>query len=457
MHPALEIIRNAIAGTPFEGQVWLVGGAVRDELLGVKGSNDFDLVTELNALELAQLLWKVGASEIAPVTYPRFGTALVRTSGMDIELVTARRESYDEDSRKPDVVPATLLEDARRRDFTVNALMRNLGSEELFDPLEVGVSDLDARILRTPLDPAATFRDDPLRMLRAVRFVWLLRFEPAPGLYEAIRVEAGRLSIISGERIREEFLKMLRLGDADRALEDLRTTGLLAQFAPELEAMKGVEQGGYHHLDVWDHTRLAVRKAPLGDDLVRLAVLLHDVGKPPCRSIDANGNTRFFQHERVGAEMTLEIMERLRFSGEETETVAKLVRNHMRLQTTPELSPSAARRLVRDLGPDLDRLMEVVEADASALKPGVKVMDVGAIRRRIEEVAAATPAQTLESPLSGDEIMRICGLEPGPEVGKRKAWLLEQVLEGRLAPGDGEEAARLLKEFPGEFEDSSGN
>lgn len=145
--------------------------------------------------------------------------------------------------------------------------------------------------------------------------------------------------------------------------------------------------------------------------------------------------------------MTRKIMERLRFARDETETVAKLVRNHMRLQTTPELSPSAARRLVRDLGEDLGRLMDVVEADASALKPGVKVMDVGAIRRRIEEVAAATPAESLESPLSGEEIMRLCQLSPGPAVGKRKAWLLEQVIEGRLAPDDQESAKAMLREF----------
>ncbi|HRK23081.1 MAG TPA: HD domain-containing protein [Fimbriimonadaceae bacterium] len=451
MHPALESIRNALRGTPFEGQVRLVGGAVRDELLGIAHSNDFDLVTELDALALAETLWKKGVSDIPPVTYPRFRTALVRTEGANVELVTARKESYAEESRKPDIAPATLREDAQRRDFTVNALMRNIHSGELLDLLGMGLSDLESRTLRTPLDPAETFRDDPLRMLRAVRFVWQLRFVPAPGLYDAIREERDRLSIISEERIRDEFVKMMGLPDADRALSDLESLGLLALFAPELLEMKGVTQGRYHHLDVWDHTLLAVRNTASDDPLTLLAVLLHDVGKPATRSVDERGDIRFFQHERVGEKLAFEFMSRLRFSREDSLAVAKLVRNHMRLQTMAELTPSAARRLVRDLGPDLGRLLDVVEADASALRPGVKAMDVPAIRRQIEEVARMTPAQSLESPLSGEEIMDELGLEPGPDVGRRKTWLIEQVLEGRLTPDDKAAARVLLKEFPLDF------
>lgn len=420
---------------------------MRDELLGIEHSKDFDLVTELDALELAETLWKKRTSTIAPVTYPRFGTALVRVGDTDIELVTARRESYESQSRKPDVTPATLLEDAQRRDFTVNALLRNLHSGELFDPLGGGLSDLKARVLRTPLDPSVTFRDDPLRMLRAIRFVWQLGFAPAAGMYEAIREERDRLAIISGERIRSEFVKMLVLPKADRALDDLLSVGLLEQFAPELVAMKGVTQGSYHHLDVWDHTLLAVRQTASLDPITRLAVLLHDVGKPSTRSIDAGGNIRFFQHERIGEAMANKIMDRLRFSREDGDAVAKLVRNHMRLHTCHELSPTAARRLVRDMGPDLDRLLDVVEADASALRPSVKTIDIAAIRERLSQTVMATPAETLESPLSGAEIMENCQIEPGPEVGKLKRWLTDQVLEGRLAPKDKGEALRLLREY----------
>lgn len=461
MHPALAAIRDATKNTPFEGQLWLVGGAVRDELLQRPEPNDYDLVTELSTGELSKLLFEKGVSTIPPVTYARFGTALVRVEGVDVELATARKESYAPESRKPEVEPATLLEDAKRRDFTVNTLLRNLHSGELCDPLGTGLSDLKEKILRTPgtseggtpTDPSgrgrprsssaeATFRDDPLRMLRAVRFVRTLGFKPANGLYEAINAERERLKIISGERIRDEFVKMLRLKDADRALEDLRTTELLDVFAPELAAMKGVTQGSYHHLDVWDHTLLVLKNAGTEDLTVSLVALLHDIGKPKTRSIDDNGDIRFFQHERVGEEMTREILGRLRFSNDEIEKVAKLVRNHMRLMTTPELSPSATRRLIRDLGPELERLLLVVEADVSGLKPGVKAMDIPAIRARIEEVRKATPVETLESPLSGSEIMALTGLTAGKRIGEIKKALLEAVLEGRIAPDDKAGAAR---------------
>lgn len=444
MHPALTAIRDATRGTPFEGELWLVGGAVRDELLGRPEPSDFDLVTERSSGELARFLYDKGLSALPPVTYARFGTALVRVAGANIELATARKESYAPDSRKPDVEPATLLEDARRRDFTVNALMRNLHSGELRDLLGIGLDDLQAKVLRTPLDPEATFRDDPLRMLRAVRFVWTLGFQPTEGLYEAIGRERQRLEIVSAERIRDEFVKMLLLPAAADALEDLRRTGLLAVFAPELDAMKGVEQGGYHHLDVWDHTLLAVRNAGAGDLTLSLATLLHDLGKPATRSIDAKGAARFFQHETVGAQMARELLDRLRFSHDAIEPVALLVKNHMRLQTAKELSASAARRLVRDLGDQLERLLALVEADAGALKPGVKVMDVAAVRKRLEEVRTSTPASMLESPLSGSEIMALTGLPEGPEIGRVKAMLLEKVLEGELAPGDKEGARAFL-------------
>ncbi len=448
MHSALDAIRQATQGTPFEGEVWLVGGAVRDELLGRPEPNDFDLVTERDAGQLAQLLFDRGAARAAPITYPRFGTALVQVEGVDIELATARKESYAPESRKPNVAPATLHDDAQRRDFTVNALMRNLHTGELGDPLGQGLRDLDARILRTPRDPAATFRDDPLRMLRAIRFVHGLGFRPADGLYASIFNERQRLEIVSAERIRDELAKVLRHPSAPDALEDLRTTGLLAVFAPEFEAMKGVEQGGFHHLDVWDHTRLAVRLAGCEDLTLTLATLLHDVGKPATRSIDAKGHTRFFQHERVGAEMAQSFLERLRFGQAEIEPVVLLVRNHMRLQTSGELTDAAARRLIRDLGGELDRLLTLVEADSGALKPGVKAKDVDAIRRRVETVRAATPAASLESPLSGDEIMALTGLSEGPEVGRIKGMLLEKVLEGELAAGDKEGAKAWIRSRP---------
>lgn len=445
MSEALDALREATRNTPFENRLWLVGGCVRDDLLGLGGSPDLDLVLEGSSAEVAELLYRRGASSIPPVTYARFGTAMVHVQGVNVEVVTARRESYDPDSRKPDVEPATLEEDARRRDFTVNALFRNLHTGELWDPLGTGLDDLKTQTLRTPLDPIATFRDDPLRMLRAVRFRWKLGFQPAPGLFEAIRAEAPRLAIISFERIHDEFAKMLLQPNADRAMADLMDLGLLDLFAPEFRAMVGVEQGRFHHLDVWEHTLLVLRNAGSGDLLLSLACLLHDVGKPATRFVDEEGNTRFFGHESLGETMTREILRRLKFSNDDVDAVALLVKNHMRLGSAPKFSDSAARRLVRDLGEHLDRLMRLVEADAAGLRPGVRVLDLAPIQETVERVRHQTPASTLESPLSGGEIMAELGLEPGPEVGAWKQKLTEMVLDGTLAPNDKDAARSVLR------------
>jgi len=297
----LAPIREATRGTPYEGDLFLVGGAVRDALLGLPPKADYDLVTRGSAPELARFLWSQGVSSIAPVTYERFGTAMVRVDDVDIELVTARRESYDAESRKPTVEPASYEEDALRRDFTVNTLMQGLHDGELRDPLGSGLDDLRSGTLRTPLDPVATFRDDPLRMLRAVRFRWKLHFMPAPGLYEAIRQERERLRIVSMERIRDEIVKMLRASTGPEALRDLLDLGLIETIAPELLPMVGAPGGGSHHLDVWEHSLLVIRNVGTDDLNLTLAALLHDVGKPETVSIDEQGRHRFFAHESVGA------------------------------------------------------------------------------------------------------------------------------------------------------------
>lgn len=446
-HPALVAIRDAIRGTSFENDLWLVGGAVRDDLLGIPHENDFDLVTRGSAAELAQLLFKRGLSPIPPVTYERFGTAMLRIHETNIEFVTARKESYVDDSRKPEVRPATIEEDAARRDFTVNALLRSIATNELLDPLGNGLTDLRARVLRTPLDPVETFHDDPLRMLRAVRFRWKLGFTPAPGLYDAIKESHLRLGIVSFERIRDELVKMLLHPTAADALQDVMDLGLFEMIAPEFLPMVGCEQGKWHHLDVWDHTRLVVRSAGPGDLVLTLAALFHDVGKPPTRTVDDKGDTRFFSHEIVGAQMTEQVLQRWKFSNAEIAKVVALVRAHMRLGSFDQFTPSAARRLLRDLGDQTARLLALVEADAASLKPGVKVFDAAPIRQRLAEIATATPRETLQSPLSGEAIMAETGLPPGAEVGELKRRLTEEVLEGRLRPDDAEEARKWLRRW----------
>lgn len=443
MDKALKLIKDVVKGTTFEGDVWLVGGAVRDELLGRPVKNDYDLVTRGSSAELANLLYNFGVSSIAPVTYERFGTAMVQIENSAIEIVTARRESYDPESRKPNVEPATLEEDAQRRDFTANALLKDLATGEIYDPLGRGLDDLRAGVLRTPLDPVATFRDDPLRMLRGVRFRWQLGFQPASGLYEAIRAEAGRLSIISMERIRDEFVKLMGQSTAADALQDLLDLGLLDQFAPEFRRLVGVEQGSAHHLDVWHHTLAVVRAAGTDDLFVALGALFHDIGKPATFMHDANGRIRFFGHEEAGAKMTGEILRRLKFPQRDIDIVVPLVRHHMRLGSAPQFTPSAARRLLRDLGPNVDRLLAVVEADLQGLKTGVQKLQLEPIREQLRAVREATPVHTLQSPLSGAEIMKLLNIPAGPEVGVWKNKLLEKVLEGELAPDD-KEGARLL-------------
>jgi poly(A) polymerase len=457
---AAGAIADATRGTPWEGRLWIVGGAVRDELLGLPIPPDIDIVLETDALELASFLHETGVSTIAPVTYPRFGTALVRVQGAPVELVTARKESYGATSRKPKVARASLREDALRRDFTINTLMRNLHTGEIIDPLETGLGDLRDKLLKTPLDPEATFHDDPLRMLRAVRFKNRFGLSPAPGLLEAIRKESHRLEIISGERIRDELVKMLLHPAAADCMADLMDLRLLDVFASEFREGIGVDQGGYHTRDVWGHTLDVVRNATAGfstvafhdavesseDLLVALGALLHDIAKPRTRTIEAGGRVRFFGHEKVGAKMAFDILRRLRFSGSVCTGVSLIVRNHMRLGSATPFTLPAARRLVRDMGGLVDPLLRVCEADAAALRTIPKGTDFADIREKIALVQAA-PGKKLESPLDGEEIMSVLNLQPGPEVKKWKARLTEAVLDGLISADDKDEARRLLRQW----------
>ncbi len=448
---AISTIRNAFCGSPFEGKLFLVGGLIRDRLLGLPPEQDIDLVCLCDALQAARWLQNAGVADHSPVVYPRFGTAMVSVRGIQVELATARRESYAPDSRKPErVEPATLEEDVLRRDFTVNTLLEDLFTGERLDLTRRALPDLEARIIRTPLDPNETFNDDPLRMLRAVRFAAKLEFEIEEDTWNAICERAGRLEIISRERIRDELAKTLMLPPrrAARGLDLMMQSGLMAQFAPEIAEMVGVEQNVFHLYDVWTHTLKAIENLSEESSLdERLAMLLHDVGKPRTRTVDEAGGVHFYGHQQVGAEMAGELLHRLKFPNQTVARVSRLVAQHMRIgEYSDEWSDSAVRRLVRDLGEDMESLFTIAEADRAACNPEHHYLDPAVVRGRIRKVQDEADYARVQSPLDGRAIMHIAGLQPGPEVGRLKDYLVNEILEGRLAEGDREAAERLLRQ-----------
>ncbi|TMC00775.1 MAG: HD domain-containing protein [Chloroflexi bacterium] len=425
-----EEIRRLLrqAASEVDARAWIVGGYVRDQLLG-RPHPDMDVVVEEGkgfdvAGRFAEL---AGARQ--PAVFERFGTAQVTLPGHLVEFVSARAESYDPGSRKPDVRPATLEQDLRRRDFTVNTLLMDLEGR-VHDPLGSGLADLEARLLRTPADPVQTFADDPLRMLRAIRFAAQLSFELAPDLVPAMRRLKERLTspVVSVERVADELRKMLVSERPKLALELLDEAELLQVILPEVTTCKGVQQGGYHTHDVFGHTLLAVAGTP-ADLIVRLAALFHDVGKPATATADGS----FIGHEVAGAEMAAQAMARLRFPQKEVDLVALLVRLHLRpVFYSSEWTDGAVRRLARDAGSQLGRLMQLARADigASAYPHREKLDELQA---RLDAVLAEEPSR-LAAPVDGEDIMRVRQLAPGPEVGRIKQRLTELVMDGVIEP-----------------------
>ncbi|HEY8798541.1 MAG TPA: HD domain-containing protein [Candidatus Dormibacteraeota bacterium] len=409
-------------------RAWVVGGYVRDRLLG-RAQPDLDVVAEEGgARQLAERFAELAGAG-PPVIFERYGTAQVTLPGHLVEFVSARSESYASDSRKPDVRPATVEEDLRRRDFTINTLLMDFDGN-IQDRLGTARADLEARILRTPADPIQTFSDDPLRMLRAVRFAAQLGFELAPDLLPAMRRLSGRLAppVVSVERITDELCKMLESERPKVALELLDSGGLLEVVLPEVTACKGVEQGGYHTHDVFGHTLLAVGLTP-PDLVVRLAALLHDIGKP----VTATPDGAFTGHEEVGAGLARGALERLRFPQREIDAVTTLVRLHLRpVYYRSEWSDGAVRRLARDAGPLLERLMALARADiaASAYPEPEKLDELAA---RLAGVLSEQPTR-MAAPIDGEDIMRVRGLAPGPEVGRIKDRLGELIMDGEIEP-----------------------
>lgn len=415
-------------------RVCIVGGFVRDLLLGRPAVTDVDMVVEQGSAEAAaEWLRQRWDRRARVVAFERFGTAQIAFlvpggSRFTVEVVKARAEAYSPESRKPTVRAGTMAEDAQRRDFTVNALLLDSGGAVL-DPTGRGLEDLRRGLLRTPLPPRETFSEDPLRMLRAARFVAQLEFQLAPGVEEAMAEMAPRLAIVSLERVRDELLKLLLATRPSLGLRILQRTRLLEEFSPELAAMAGVEQGGYHLGDVFEHTCLAL-DAAAPERVVRLAVLFHDVGKPPTAAVGPDGPT-FHRHPQEGADLAETVMRRLRFSGAEIDAVRQLVLLHMRpIQYRSEWADSAVRRLWQAAGELLPALMALARADTEGSSfPGLA--QLAELEGRLAAVGKAHP-QGIRPPLGGEQLKRVFQLPAGPWIGRAQKVLLEAVMEGQL-------------------------
>jgi len=431
--------------------IYAVGGYVRDQILG-KETHEIDFVVigdgPYFAAKANQLLKGRGL-----VVFKRFGTASFLWRDLKLEFVTARKESYSKNSRKPTVEKSNLATDLTRRDFTINALAlainkKNFG--ELIDPFG-GQDDIKRKLIRTPLDPVKTFSDDPLRIMRAARFASQLEFKIEPETLRAMEQERERLAIVSQERITDEFLKILSHPRPSIGLVILQQTRVLDIIFPELAALSGVEQKDhYHHKDVFQHTMKVVDNLARVTDnlLLRFTGLVHDIGKPKVKKFIEGTGWTFYGHELVGVRMLKGICSRLKLPKEFLRYSQKLTRLHMRpIQLTgEEVTDSAIRRLIVHAGKELDDLMTLCRADITSGNPArVKkhLANFDYVIERIKEVEEKDRMRAFQSPVRGDEIMKVCKIEPGPMVGKLKKMIEEAILEGEI-PNEHDAAYQYL-------------
>jgi poly(A) polymerase len=407
-------------------QLYLVGGWVRDLVRGrLAPETDADLATDATPAETSRLLR--GWAEAQYLVGVRFGTVGARRHGRLFEITTFREERYPLDERKPAVSFAKDIQtDLSRRDFTINAMAIRLPDGEFVDPFE-GVKDLAAKRLDTPLDPEIAFSDDPLRMLRAARFISQLGVTPAPRVVEAIVRMRERLRIVSAERIRDELDKLL-LGESPGAgLASLVESGLAEEFLPELPALQLEQDPVHRHKDVLRHTFAVIERLE-PDQVLRLAGLLHDIGKPSTREITPDG-VSFHHHEVVGARMAEERLRELRYPNAVVEDVRKLVELHLRFHGFGEgWTDAAVRRYVRDAGPLLDKLNQLTRADCTTRDPRRAerfALLQDELEERIARLAEQENLEAIRPTLDGRQVMERLGLEPGPLVGEALAFLME--------------------------------
>ena len=451
--PVFKLISRA--AKQLDNPVYVIGGYVRDFLLQQKKAKDIDFVIIGNGIELARKVAEMMPEKHQVNIYKNYGTAMIKTDDIVLEFVGARKESYHKDSRNPVVENGSMTDDQNRRDFTINALAISLNDEDwgkLIDPFN-GVEDLRMQIIRTPLDPDITFSDDPLRMIRAIRFASQLQFKIHPETLESIKRNKNRLKILSKERIIDEFNKIMSHDKPSVGLRLLFETGLLHEFFPELVKLQGVEENeGKLHKDNFYHTLEVVDNISRETDnlWLRWAALLHDIGKPATKRYHDKNGWSFHGHEFIGSKMVPKIFKRLKLPlSQPMHYVQKLVLLSSRPLALIEdnVTDSAVRRLLFEAGDDIEDLMMLCEADITTKnkrKFEKYRQNLKQVRQKLIEIEERDKIRNFQPPVSGEEIMAYFNLKPSREVGMIKEAIKEAILEGTI-PNDYNEAFAFMK------------